>query len=251
MSNRDVASYSFTGTTASPPVLENLATEVTWLPLRYIKDFLSHSVAAARRILINAWHANWTKFRKFTWWILGLVLSKQRRNTLFTKSSRNGTPCRQNDHGCASSNPRTVSGTRLPVDSSRSGAVTTSTGCNFELSGPLTDVHPLPRTIQLWAKFSFALVLAVGLAVKDGPGSLMCDCLRESPGDPHSNRIPRAEDTKTVDIDLLDRTIRTPSPPPPPLFDPSDYTITPFRFGDMERDRDRGTDISPGPSEPG
>lgn len=252
MSNRDTTSYSFTGAPISRPGLENLATEVTWLPLRYIKDYLSHSVTAARRILINAWHANWTKFRKFTWWILGFVLSKQRRNTLFTNPSRNGTSCRQNDYGCASSNPRIVSGTRLPVDLGHSGAVTTNTGCNFELSEPLAGAHPLARTIQLWAKFSFALVLAVGLAVKDGPGSLMCDCLREAPGDPHSNRIPRAQDRKTVDIDLSDRTIRTPSPPPPPLFDPSDYTITPFRFGDMERDRDsRGADITPGPSEPG
>ena len=262
MSNRDITAYSLT---RSPPSsrrlssLENLATEVTWLPLRYIKDFISQSLTAARRILINAWHANWTKFRKASWWIIGFVLGKRRRSTLFANMYKDRTvrgSCPQHGGSSVSSRSRPVSGTRLPVEPDNSGSVARNTGPNFELSGPLTGTQALTRSVQLWARFSFALVLAVGLAVRDGPDTLMCDCLRVNSENPHSDLCPgpSVEDEKTVDIDFSDRMVRTPSPHPPPLSDPSDYTVTPLdlrRFEYMERDGDGGTDASSEPGEPG
>ncbi|KAL1956725.1 hypothetical protein VTO42DRAFT_6875 [Malbranchea cinnamomea] len=169
------------------PFATDLAAELIWLPIRYIKDYFLHSSAIARRILINAWHANWTTLRRFSWWIFGVVLGRRRRNAWFFKMPGDGIMpgSRQQPRNhpylgcqCISCKTHLASGTRLPVEPAHPVALTTSPDDKLGLCKSPSASQRLARSIQLWTRFSLVLVLAVGLAMRDGPASLMCECLR-------------------------------------------------------------------------
>lgn len=168
------------------PFPVKVAPGLSWLPVQYIGDLFTHCGILARRILVHAWHSKWRKVRKLSCWILGLMLGKSRRNAWFPtlrrgegacsascwdNTNRNFQYARQVSNNVSTPSPksRALSGTRLSVQGKRSPA--RNPNPNVE-----DGSHPLTRSIQLWAKFSFALVLAVGLAIRDGPGSAMCDC---------------------------------------------------------------------------
>ena len=46
----------------------------------YIREIKRDPTALARRVIANAWHANWKLLGKLSWWVLGLFLGTSRRD---------------------------------------------------------------------------------------------------------------------------------------------------------------------------
>ncbi|KLJ12584.1 hypothetical protein EMPG_12370 [Blastomyces silverae] len=206
-------------------------------PFYYIWDAAPNPVNLIRRIIANAWHANWNRLGKLSWWVLGLFLGGQPRNQWL----KNKRQCRinydNNDDTASTTNPRSPtnsyhSGThyrsshREETPTKQTTMISpddTSTLIHTPLRGS-TKAHPISitaepppkRQLEVWARFSFALVLAIGLAVRDGPASLMDECLlrgscitdgtRPASADTDENARPPSERSSH----LLEA-----SPPPP------------------------------------
>ncbi|OAX84653.1 hypothetical protein ACJ72_00967 [Emergomyces africanus] len=164
----------------------------------YIWGTIPNSVNLVRRIIANAWHTNWKQLGKLSWWVLGLFLGGQPRNQWF----KNKNQCRlsYNDHSNTastanyrnmphSSNSRmryrsslveetpTRRSTSIQPDDASALMRTPLRGCARQCSSLIPPEPPPGRSFELWTRFSFALVLALGLAVRDGPASLMDECL--------------------------------------------------------------------------
>ncbi|OJD20674.1 hypothetical protein ACJ73_07991 [Blastomyces percursus] len=164
----------------------------------YIWDVAPNPVNLIRRIIANAWHANWNRLGKLSWWVLGLFLGGQPRNQWLNNKRQ----CRthydnSNDDAASTTNsrgpthsyrsrtrPRTSHREETPtkqttIISSDDTSVLTHTPMRCSTNGhPIAITEPPPkRPFEVWARFSFALVLAIGLAVRDGPASLMDECL--------------------------------------------------------------------------
>ncbi|OJJ47687.1 hypothetical protein ASPZODRAFT_141262 [Penicilliopsis zonata CBS 506.65] len=108
-----------------------------------------------RCILRNAWRSRsrstcLTKLGRLPWWMLGLIWRRedQPKTMIINNNNKN--------------------------KESETGHVTADTGLGLD-----PGLGALRKSLSLWAKFSLALVLAIGIAVKEGPANLM-----ESPTDP-------------------------------------------------------------------
>ncbi|KAM5463366.1 hypothetical protein MauCBS54593_007574 [Microsporum audouinii] len=135
---------------ASPSLLEKLHL--------YIPQLLANARTLACRILSNAWHSNWHRLGGLSWWFLGLLLGTHTRNQWFRHSTLRNTKC--------------LGGFR----ESETEEPSTPASVNHR-PGPATQaLSRCTPAIQEWLKFSVTLVLAIGLAVRDGPGTLMCPC---------------------------------------------------------------------------
>ncbi|KAI2084598.1 hypothetical protein LOZ36_004677 [Ophidiomyces ophidiicola] len=162
----------------------------------WFRDIISGSIILARRIISRAWHSNWKRIGKLPWWVLGLILGVQRRNDWFKRYARDQTmwlslyrsPSATSDgfegtqdytgydHSILQTPPRT----RLSIQELTRGPKLDSSGSERNEQG--TDSYEV-APLRLWAKFSLAIALAIGLAIKDGPASLMCSCA-STPDDP-------------------------------------------------------------------
>ncbi|PGH10181.1 hypothetical protein AJ80_07540 [Polytolypa hystricis UAMH7299] len=173
---------------------------------------LASYVSLVRTIIANAWQTNWKRLGKLPWWILGVLLGKRARNECFKQQQQQRNfsdgPCErshsdrevgvgqhvadQDDHG---SSLASNSGTRLALlVPSPGNSVFRKESSNYDISGYVVPVqYPLSRSVRLWAKFSFALLLAFGLAVRDGPASLMDGFLEEN------GRCPPGRSTPSID----------------------------------------------------
>ncbi|OJD16320.1 hypothetical protein AJ78_03489 [Emergomyces pasteurianus Ep9510] len=196
----------------------------------------ANPVNLVRRIIANAWHSNWKRLGKLPWWFLGFFLGGQPRNQWL--KNKHTCQLNYNDHNHAA----TTANSRNLVDSSSSGIryrtsrveetptrrtttiqpddntsalmCTPLRGCARNHSLLIPPKLPPDKPFELWSRFSFALVLAIGLAVRDGPASLMDECLLKG-----SCMI---DDQRFLPIDSNEST-RTPSPEasPPPEFSES------------------------------
>ena len=197
-------SKSLSSNTLTPEYAHGIFTRLTSLIRRTKQDpFLF-----ARRLLANVWTLGSERLGGIGWWLLGLVYGTRWRKRKRTADSEIVEDTSTEDfdwqHFSAKLN-RSRTAEHYFHDHGRSSA------CNSRLS-PLDITHdggdhhrgmppmvPSPRkaphlfpcadcvepssrrTLRLWLQFSLAIVLAVGMAVKNGPGTLVV-------GDPHLHK---------------------------------------------------------------
>ncbi|KAK2778054.1 hypothetical protein FQN53_001968 [Emmonsiellopsis sp. PD_33] len=188
-----------------------------WESFYYTWDSVPTAATLVRRILANAWHANWKKLGKLSWWVLGLFLGGQPRNEWLRNRIR-GQAC-HNHTPVQPRHPRNQSnfGSQLSISEIKNtpGRLDTTVQL-YDTSKPKHEPYDLNVTdgqlsslgsrdlfqnkFQAWAKFSFALVLAIGLAVRDGPVSLMDECLVKGQCTPTAptTKPPEAQSTRAT-----------------------------------------------------
>ncbi|KAF3484069.1 uncharacterized protein GIQ15_03393 [Arthroderma uncinatum] len=137
----------------------------------YIPQLLANARTLTHRILTNAWHSNWRRLGSLSWWFLGLLLGTHTRNQWFKRSTLRNARCR----GYIGEEEMEEISTPVSVNHRPDNTMQLLSGCT--------------PTMQEWLKFSVTLVLAIGLAVRDGPGTLMCPC-----------PLPEADTTSNVDM---------------------------------------------------
>ena len=118
--------------------------------------------ALGRRILANTWRRASSKLAGLTWWLLGLLFGSGSR-------PRNQT-----------ANFKTDEEEMARKMCCRHHAFPPTNKVAFTAHRPLREspvhnpVQPSSRrSLRLWLRFSLAIVLAVGIAIKEGPGRLM------------------------------------------------------------------------------
>ena len=158
----------------------------------------------ARRLLANAWALGSEWWGGMGWWLLGLVYGTRRR-----KRRRSADVDLAEDS--QNHSPKPFDWQHLSTEASRSRAAhcyfrhrngdnTAAGGNESALALPHTStpfpprkvphLFPCPsctepssrRTLRLWLHFSLAIVLALGLAIKNGPSSLLA-------GTPHPRQL--------------------------------------------------------------
>ena len=181
----------------------------------------------ARRILKNAWMSGPSRFGGICWWFIGLLFGFHRRKRKQTadpqtdEEERTGNIARH--HYCAeagragrtkqcleneydgsdqANSPSTrpdyeefTETLRSPALSPDTTSVHSSTSIQFPLQCKDCVEPTSRRNVRLWFKFSLAIVLAVGIAIKDGPGTLLVNIHPES----HSVRESRQATTRDSD----------------------------------------------------
>ena len=162
-------------------------------------------VALARRLIHNAWVIGVAKLGGMGWWLLGLVYGirwPKKQRAADAKNTVAEVPGRSMDGHHFS--PRTAgrdsarqdrldsfgrNGCHNARDPNMSGETLTPTADYVQLRGykatllarhgphftPCSDCQEPPsrRSLRLWFRFSLAVILAVGIAIKDGPGALL------------------------------------------------------------------------------
>lgn len=157
--------------------------------------------ALAQELIYNAWAIGWSRLGGLGWWLLGLVYGSRWRKKkqvadaepIVEEVPTSGMQWHQVPPG--TSGPR-IRGCR---DQRRDWRVicddpklsTTSDGSPIQVLSknhghlrqeshliPCPDCKEPPsrRSLRLWFRFSLAIVLAVGIAIKDGPGALLEGC---------------------------------------------------------------------------
>lgn len=165
-------------------------------------------VILAKRLLYNAWNLGSTRLSGIRWWLLGLVfrshglgrlsaadrktveehssnifnwqyLSAQasRRRTVEHSLRNQGEIAYANNHELAF---RRISNTRDISNSASLSSLGVSPSSPPRIEPPLFPcdecVEPSShRSFRLWINFSLAIILAVGVAIRHGPGTLLVD----------------------------------------------------------------------------
>ena len=156
----------------------------------------------ARKILVNAWTVGSSRLGGLGWWLIGLIhRSGQRRNdgTADTDIVEEEVPkdVRRKAQLTEDGKARKLNPYGRSMDFSASSCACSqhqkaddpSGMSNDAISPPLTllrsteTIHACKdcvepssrRSLRLWLRFSLAIVLAVGVAVKDGPGILLAE----------------------------------------------------------------------------
>ena len=186
---------------------------------KFFRDLRRDPTALARRVIANAWRTNWGRLGSLSWWVLGLFLgsptpeeepeqssnadddfnwhyysaeaSKARRlgmsdgpGPALEEPQSQSTGC----HGHAGSRPRLRTKPSKVTFNSPDDDPDRKTPRRCKRCTPDSEQQTFGRKIKLWARFSFAIVLAVGGAVKDGPAAMMADCRDDGPRYQHHHR---------------------------------------------------------------
>lgn len=176
----------------------------------YFREIRRDPTALARRVIANAWHSNWKRLGSLSWWVLGLFLGPSGRDDKSDGSNEDDFDWHH--YSAEASKVRRYASVDGPGPAIGPGEdlVPTATErtrpkspkVTFEDTNLLASRKERPRckdcvepssrfqSLRLWAKFSLALVLAVGVAVKDGPAAVLADCKSRNGND---KPISRAE----------------------------------------------------------
>ncbi|KAL8978010.1 MAG: hypothetical protein Q9205_006309 [Flavoplaca limonia] len=176
-----------------------LFTRIKCLILRTKQD----PVDLARRLVHQAWATGMAKLGGMGWWLLGLVYRRRRKKHVAdVETTVEDLPASSPEWRYVSPGRRSHNVSQPHENHQQSNDVVTkmhppnvSNGApyltpeNFHRGRgkdallPRQTAHSIPcpdceqpssrRTFRLWFRFSLAMVLAVGLAIKDGPGSLL------------------------------------------------------------------------------
>lgn len=144
----------------------------------------------ARRIVYNAWSLGSARLGGVGWWLLGLVLGPGVRKRLSKADDEIG---KENNVGrrydCkpyeANASRRRTAECFLRGEGKLDQLEPTRGNSGLHQTGPEAEPHVFPcdecvepssrRTLRLWFHFSLAIVLAVGIAIKHGPGALLIE----------------------------------------------------------------------------
>lgn len=166
----------------SPP-----AAKITRKFMYHFHESVRGYLSIARRILSNAWHSNWNRLGKLSWYIIQFLLGYQARDE-WQKNQYEANCIKHQDDDI-------ISLDCLHGDSAdRESQAVSSTADPFGLTLLSDDYGNLSRSSESisgqsrvstqgfhhWPKFCVAVVLAIGFAIKDGPASLMNGYIRRS-----------------------------------------------------------------------
>lgn len=164
--------------------------------------------ALARRLIHNAWAIGTAKLGGLGWWLLGLVykIRGQGKNRVAnTKTAVEDIQDGSRERHQISPGAGELRNSRQDGMSSQSMADYHAQQTSAAVAGILDIGHSIPqhrtpnnsqrsrcephlspcpdcqepssrRSLRLWFRFSLAIVLAVGIAIKDGPGALLEEC---------------------------------------------------------------------------
>ncbi|KAI9730712.1 MAG: hypothetical protein M1834_005681 [Cirrosporium novae-zelandiae] len=145
------------------------------------QEFRKDPFYIARQIIANAWYSNWRRLGHLSWWILGLLLGSKWRDEQQRCILRGSEVTEDFDLQYPSSEPgmktHAADGTlvagkaRKRTTNIRSPANAIATSKQYQRK-PSFIASQLSR-LGLWAKFSVALVLVIGVAIKEGPQVLL------------------------------------------------------------------------------
>ncbi|KAI4150146.1 MAG: hypothetical protein L6R39_002341 [Caloplaca ligustica] len=189
-----------------------VATPLAKVLLSRLKGLVSRTklgpTALARRLVYNAWATGLARLGGLGWWLLGLVYAtrwrrEKRAADAATTVEEVPTPGMDWHHFSPGASGSTIPGQhndwcdgrgihaeRMPILAHvKTPHCTPPTQLRETCSTPPTsrreinavscpDCKELPtrRSLRLWLRFSLAIVLAVGIAIKDGPGTLLDGC---------------------------------------------------------------------------
>ena len=158
-----------------------------------LTEIISHAkqepTLLARRLLYNAWSLGSKRLGGIGWWLLGLVLRPGVRPGISKADAEIG-----EENGMAQESNRTPFRTEL--NSRRAvGCFMRTEGRSGHQEPHRTELETEPhvflcdhcvepssrRTLRLWFQFSLTIVLAVGIAIKHGPGVLLIDPVPRPP----------------------------------------------------------------------
>ncbi|KAI4177265.1 MAG: hypothetical protein LQ346_007722 [Caloplaca aetnensis] len=189
-SSRSSASTAIT----TPPQADSLLSRVKCVVSRTRQG----PSALAQQLIYNAWATGWARLGGLGWWLLGLVYGSRWRKK---KRVADAEPIVEEVPTSDMQVPPGASGQksrecpdlrrdwRIICDDSK--RLTTSDGSPIQVlakdhSHRRQEAHLIPcpdckepssrRSLRLWFRFSLAIVLAVGIAIKDGPGALLEGC---------------------------------------------------------------------------
>ncbi|KAL8895786.1 MAG: hypothetical protein Q9207_008008 [Kuettlingeria erythrocarpa] len=154
--------------------------------------------ALAQQLIYNAWATGWARLGGLGWWLLGLVYGsrwRKKKQVADVEPIVEGVPTSDMHVSPGASGQRI----RECPDPRRNWGLicdgpktlTTSDGSPIQVlakdhSHRRQEAHLIPcpdctepssrRSLRLWFRFSLAIVLAVGIAIKDGPGALLEGC---------------------------------------------------------------------------
>ena len=166
----------------------------------------------ARKILVNAWATGSSRFGGLGWWLIGLIYRSGQRKEERTADAdvaeeaapidarRASQPAEAREARKRRSHDRSMdqssdSHAYVPSRNSDDRSGTSNPGQPRSARSQSTAsfhtckdcVEPSSRrSLRLWLRFSLAIVLAVGVAVKDGPGTLLEDLPPRHASDPQS-----------------------------------------------------------------
>ena len=195
----------------------------------------------ARRLLSNAWTQGSTRLGGIGWWLLGLVYGTRWRERKRTADSEIVEPTTTQDFDwhhctaeasrlrtaehyfgdCGTCHQRANSWLSPPHASARQRPPNNTIPPPTASPNPRNEPHFFPcsdcvepssrRTLRLWLQFSLAIVLAVGMAIKNGPASLLLE--DRSPYPPtHTHDPPLQPPTTTATTTRKPRTHAHPHP---------------------------------------
>ncbi|KAJ9631296.1 hypothetical protein H2204_008238 [Knufia peltigerae] len=147
----------------------------------YVRSFRKDPLALARRVIANAWRANWGAFGKLSWWVLGLFLGH--RSIGYEESEWNweqydgeSIANRYCEHPSA-----TIESDTKPDELSTSSDKQNDAVCGSDPTCETNKCTTKPsgpgwgQSLYLWGKFSVAIMLAVGGAIVKGPAEMLRD----------------------------------------------------------------------------
>jgi hypothetical protein len=174
----------------------------------YVREIRRDPTALARRVIVNAWHSNWKRLGKLSWWVLGLFLGPGRRTERLDHANSASWDCDLCD-GEAIAEEVCDSGIRGTEQDRNASSQETLPRASDERSVRFDELYPAYRTAEamtnakpalkqdnqdwkkqksswrkslyLWGKFSIAILLAVGGAVVNGPEEMLRDCAEQTP----------------------------------------------------------------------
>ena len=147
-------------------------------------------VNLARRLLWNAWILGSASFGGIGWWLLGLALrsskSRKQRRTDRLNTGKGGHIGihEMAQYSAHASRGRTLQHLMNSEARELPGALSTGPPYGSKLeAGLLDDPHIFPcdqckepstrQSLRLWVRFSLTIILAVGVAIKHGPGVVL------------------------------------------------------------------------------
>lgn len=174
----------------------------------WFRGVLSRSMILAKRILFNSWHSNWKRIGRFPWWILGLILGVPRRDHWLKQFARPEIVGHLPLYQCTPE-MTALKSVDDPVEG-ETGPIPCRATTRLSIQEMKKQSQPMSCALQnceqtsqssvpsqpsfgLWAKFSLAIALVIGLAIKDGPASLMCPCSIETGPDTTNCQVTAAQ----------------------------------------------------------
>lgn len=189
----------------------------------YFSQIWRNHMDLARRIILRAWKSNWKRLGKLSWWVLGLFVGSQTRDKWFRSTSQGRVFDWHNCSTDAAGNGGPFDrkfpeignyvGTRLPAAADRKSSIRAEQVDSGKPENAVSTRFPLGQSACLWARFSLALVFAIGLAFKDGPATLLNDRAEENNASAENSVI---EPTKYTQINKQPVIPMSPEPEPEP-----------------------------------